>query len=405
MNKLLILPVICFLLTACGDVGIIDENPDISRLNEDYRQKVIDASYIQESIDSQGDGFIVQLESFATYIFYGSVYLRRFNNGTFLGNNTTFKRADSSTTSTRLTRNYTGGTVIEVENTPWNYKPGDSLVILNGQGIENITKDARSIISINGNSITVSSPFTGGWVKGDIVAKSFRLIKSLPTHIPGNANRNTRFLNILFDGNRDNNMLNYSWTFNGTVFIAGGKTSLFENCIFRNIPNECIIGHGFNVLNSQFEDLNGSAIHMSVHDNTKGLNAGASFINNTVIRSNAVLESLNGHAEGAITMSWGGGNLTVKNNYFESSSMTAGVIGQFYSDYTETEENLVFMDNHAKGYRRVILLAEVGNTVINNVTIENNVFENCGNTYIPYLRSSTISIKRNTLINTILPER
>ena len=379
-------------LAGCGVSNTDEDFPDISS------GVVAD---IQREIDIQGDNFVISLEP-RTYLFDSALQLRDFQNGTIDGNGATFKRVNSDKISAILDRDYNGSRVVFVDELPESFSIGDRLVLISGQTIDDITLDPRTITGITGNAITLNSPFAGRRKAGDVVAKTFRFINSVSSSVPGSKNGGTVIKNIKFDGNARNNQLNYSWRFNGTISLYGGKDSVIRDCEFFDIPNDCIIGHGFNVINCSFDGLNASVVHMSVHDNTKAINAGASFIGNKVYDVNRVSSEVNGHSEGAITFSWGGGNILVRGNKFTTLTGKDGVMGKFYSDTSNTDENLVFEDNEAIGFRRIILLAEIGTTVLNNVTIRNNTFISCGSTYIPPLRSQTIDISNNTLINTTI---
>ena len=379
-------------LSGCGSSNTDEETSSIAI------QGVAD---IQREIDIQGDNFVISLEP-KTYLFSSAIQLRDFQNGTIDGNGATFKRVSSDKISTTLDRDYNGSMVVFVDELPESFSIGDKLVLISGETINDITLDPRTITAITGNAITVHSPFNGNWHQGDTIAKTFRFINSVSSAVPGSKNGGTTIKNIKFDGNARNNQLNFSWRFNGTISLYGGKDSTIINCEFFDIPNDCIIGHGFNVINCSFDGLNASVVHMSVHDNTKSINAGASFIGNDVYDVNRKRSEVNGHSEGAITFSWGGGNLLVRNNRFTTLNGEDGVMGKFYSDTVNTDENLVFEDNEAIGFRRIILLAEIGTTVLNNVTIRNNTFIDCGNTYVPQLRSTTIDFSGNTYINTTI---
>lgn len=389
-----------FFIASCSNGGMKSDELRYSVVFENKDASISDSVALQNYIDEQGDGFAVSLAPGKEYIFDSTVSLRNYSEGTIRGNGATVKRVDSSEISGLISSNYSGGIYITLKNVPSRWRVGDKIVLIKGKSINEITKDPATIAEIKGNVVRITSPLSGFFPAGSIAAKSFRFFSGAPNHVAGNVNHNIKFMNIIFDGNSQNNDMNYAWTFNGSIYLSGGKTSEIRDCTFKNIPNECLVGHGMIIRDSYFKDLNGSAYHLSLHDNTKPLSGYSAFLNNTVENNNRVAVGLNGHSEGAITFSWGPGNVLIEGNHFISLTRNYGVMGHFYSDPQNGAENIVFRNNVAENYSYIIKLAEIGGTTLNNVEIKQNTFIDCGRTFVPYLKSRTIDILENNFIRT-----
>lgn len=359
---------IVLLLSGCG-------SPSVETANQ---PSLSDWQFLQSEIDRQGDGGVISLDGSRTYVLDSGLDLRSYSNITINGNGATIKRADSS--STMLSEDYAGGTVIRVESVPRDYKPGDTLAIATGQSIRDVSLNPRKIVSISGNDITIENPFDGPWPVQATVFKTFYLITGLPSFVEGGSNPGIVIENIVFDGNARANNINYGWVINGTLGLHGGKTSEIRYNVFLDIPNENIVGHGVSVHDNTFVGLNGSAFHTSVNDVTLALNGKSDFTNNYVDDVNRAPKGMNGHSEGAITFSWGAGNLTVSHNYFYSRSGNYGVLGVFSEHAENTDENLTVTDNVAYNFERIIDLRPA-----RNVLITHNTFSNSGVNDFSYL--------------------
>ena len=342
---------------------------------------------LQAELDRQGSGATLSLDRSRTYVLESGLDLRDFANVTINGNGATIKRADPSTTT--LATDYAGGTTIQVESAPDDYRVGDRIAIANGQSIQNVTLNPRKIVSIEVNAITIELPFNDGWEAGSMVFKTFHLIRGLPSSIEGGSNPGIVIENILFDGNARNNTINFGWVINGTIGLHGGKTSEIRYNRFIDIPNETIVGHGVSVHDNVFIGLNGSAFHTSVHDTTLHLNGLADFTNNYVEDVNRAPIGMNGHSEGAITFSWGAGNLTVSGNYFFSETGHYGMLGLFRGALENTDENLIVEGNSAYNFEYIIDLRSPSQTPTNNVLITRNAFINSGINDFTHLSTNT----------------
>ncbi len=333
---------------------------------------------LQNEIDSLGDGAIINLDGNSTYLFSSTLYLRNYKNIHINGNGATIKRVDSIETSTTLSEAYTGGTVIYVNDIPDTFKAGDRIVISSMNSAIGVYPPSWIIKKIEDKMITVYASISGEYPIGSTLFKSFYLIQGMFSSSIGGSNPGTIIENIIFDGNGANNNLNYHWYFNGTMYLGGGKSSEIRFNYFKDISNENIIGHGVNVHDNIFVGLNGSAFHTSLSDTTLSLNGLAIFSNNTVIDINRIDKDLNGHSEGAITFSWGAGNLTVKDNLFYSYSGNYGVFGIFAAAREHTDENLTIINNIAYNFEYIIKIYPPPSGVKMNILIFNNIFSNCG---------------------------
>jgi len=351
---------------------------------------------LQEQIDAGGNDTIINLNGDVLYVFDRSLSLRNYSGVHIKGNGATIKRAGMDEISTELSFAYDGTDTIELIDIPKSFSVGDRIAIAKGQSIGDVTTDPREIIEINGNTIKIKSTFNGSYNTGDTVFKTFQLIKGMFSHIEGGSNPSTIIEGINFDGNARENSINYGWLINGTILLHGGKTSEIRNNIFTDIPNETIIGHGVKVHHNEFTGLNGSAFHTSVHDNTKSINGLASFTSNTVINVNRIKKGLSGHSEGAVTFSWGAGNLTVENNYFKSYSGNYGVLGVFGGSIKNADENLTVRYNEAYNFEYIIRIA----APTKNISITENLFDATGvNDFSHFISNETIKFGCNTLTN------
>jgi len=339
-------------------------------------------SLLQSRIDAEGNNASILLDRSKVYVLDSGLDLRNYSGITINGNGATIRRVDSSRISSSLAEDYAGSTEILLTHVPDNYRVGDHLAIARGQSIADLTPNPRRITSISGRLVTLEHPFDGEWQAGDTVFKSFALIVGLPSQIAGGSNPGTIIENITFDGNARNNQINYGWRVNGTIGLHGGKTSEIRYNRFIDIPNETIIGHGVSIHDNVFDGLNGSAFHTSVHDATVAINGRADFTRNDVRNVNRAPRGMNGHSEGAITFSWGGGNLTVHDNYFFSETGHYGVLGRFSEQLEHTDENLVVTENEAYNFEYIIDLRPA-----RNILITRNTFSNAGVNDFSYLKS------------------
>lgn len=345
---------------------------------QSQHKTVVDAwGSLQAAIYEAGSGARIDLNPDLIYKLTSSVNLRNYSNIVIDGHGATILRADAAEVSTTLNADYDGSTRIEVSSVPGNFRIGDQLVIPRGQSVDDASIGPRTIVSIEGNFITVDNPFGGSYPKGRTVFKSFPLIRGLPSGIEGGSNPGIILQNIVFDGNARNNNINYGWTLNGTIFLHGGKTSEIRFNRFVDISNENIIGHGFKIHHNTFDGLNGSALHTSVNDKTKIINTPASFTNNAVFNPNRIARGLNGHSEGAITFSWGPGAY-ISDNFFLSESGNYGVFGNFSGSSPNANVDLTIKNNYAYGFEYIIRIVSPLETPTHNILMSYNTFDDSG---------------------------
>jgi len=119
------------------------------------KKTVVNAwSPLQEQIDSQGDGAIIDLDPNLTYVLDSALNLRNYSGVQIDGHGATIMRSNSSHTSTELASNYkAGSTMVTVKGVPENFRVGDELAIAKGIAIDQVTNNPRKIVSISGNTI------------------------------------------------------------------------------------------------------------------------------------------------------------------------------------------------------------------------------------------------------------
>lgn len=379
-------------------VGCGSGSPEPPVPNEPTSPNTSAWEILQGKLDNAGSDASITLDRAATYVLDSGLDLRDYSGVRINGNGATIRRVSSDKIQTTLAADYAGGVDLVLESVPDNYRVGDRLAIANGQTIDDVTKNPRKITAISGTTVTIEHPFNDHWATGSTVFKTFYLIRGLSSTVGGNPG--TIIENLTFDGNARENDINFGWVINGTIGLHGGKTSEIRFNRFVDIPNETIVGHGVSVHGNVFDGLNGSSFHTSVHDNTLDLNGLASFVNNEVFNVNRVPKGANGHSEGAITFSWGAGNLTVANNYFQSSSGNYGVLGKFSGSAQHTDENLTVTDNIAVNFEYIIRISSPPATPTRNILITRNSFSNAGvNDFTHLATNPTVRLGCNTLLD------
>jgi len=324
-------------------------------------------------------------------------------------------RAPASDVSTTLSAQaISTDSTITLESIPGNWLVGDTVVVLLGSTDQEASQ-VRRITEINHLTKTVTLHAAilatiGGtetFPIGSAVIKSFSffagrpsLAESLATLTPG-ANKRVRIHGGTFDGNQANQVTN-SWRVNNTILLHSEGGQIYDNT-FQNMSSENIVGHGVTVYGNVFVDLQGSAMHLSVNDYLSAVATPTIFTANTVRRTNLAGDTANGHAEGAITFSWGPGNTIITNNLFDGGGES--VVGAFgTSGGANGSRLLVISGNVCKGYRSVFFSAH---SVTYGVVVEGNAFHDCGdNTSLSTtLLPPANQIRGNAISgNTVLPQ-
>lgn len=357
---------------------------------EDYRNiGESDDEVIQEAIDDAAEGATIHFAPGRVYEIENRISVKR--NQCLNGNEAILKRANETYTTLTTVTPFSSST-IQVKSVPAGWKTGDQLQIFtdSSTGTSNAFGDypilPNLIKRISGNEITLSSPVGSDlsgrfreWPAGAKVRKVYALLRGDSLEA-----RSAPFAveNMNFDGNRDNNKLNYYWNVNATIFMRG-MGGRVENCTFKNIPNETIVGQGMTVFNCFAKNLNGSFVHLSGNDSMPDLpHRHAMVMANTVIGVCQVSTYVTGHSEGVITTSYNGGFATIANNRFYNSGESAiGTIDGHLAVDDGGKSEFIIVGNIFKNCKRIIhnvVYAPSGSTLPTDIFISNNVFSNCG---------------------------
>ncbi len=352
---------------------------------ENYRAPgLTDDQVIQAALNAGGKGSTVYLGQNKTYLLTNTIFVDSLQ--TLIGKNSIIRRAPQTTTTLTATASQSSN-MITVSSIPAGWKVGDFVQLYTDSTWSKSTVLGINISAISGNIITLNRTVNASgdgtittWPVGSVVRKIYYLVES---KIDGYLYSQPYILkNITFDGNKANNRGNYYWYANGMI-LMGGFQGAVQNCKFYNVPNENIIGHGFHIENCYAENLNGSFIHMSgdlTENSNQKKNAWIenNYSNNTNIMSN---NTVNGHDQGVINLSFQGGWVSVVNNRFYNGGES--VLGLFGSDdgdpQTQGENKIIFTGNLAENFKRIIydFSANFNNTPKRN-NITGNLFYNCG---------------------------
>lgn len=183
------------------------------------------------------------------------------------------------------------------------------------------------------------------------------------------------FINITFDGNKENNSGSYSWLLNASVMaLTKGPTS-YKTCTFINSPGETIVGHNADIRNCKFMNLNGSAFHTSADKMYNTEEEISSYLDNNIfVNTNQISTTIGGHSEGCITHSNSGGYYTAVNNTF--INVGESIIGALYPSLHQHDwgtSNIIFENNTINTVGRMVYLIDtITSGTIHNVRIEDN---------------------------------
>ena len=312
---------------------------------EKFRPGATDSEAIQAALDHVGATFAgkmarIEFQAGREYVYDTTGNLKNINNLVIDLNGATLKRAPSASTVTTTAQDAgTGQATVYLTAVPATWKVGDFLTAFYGPEDSKTSRDPIRIVSINrgNNSVGLYSGFGafGAYAAiipaGCKVGKNFSAFAGRPSSVeaqsllaPG-VNENVHICNGIIDGNAAN-QINSSWRYACEIFIQGNRSSV-TNVTFRDTTAECIVGHGIQVAGNRFLNMGGSCLHTSVHDDTLSKNSMSWFVNNLVDGVNKKTQAVVGHAEGAITFSWGAGRLIVANNDMRNG--LEGVLGAF----------------------------------------------------------------------------
>ncbi|MEP7229611.1 MAG: hypothetical protein ABI691_05135 [Ginsengibacter sp.] len=235
---------------------------------------------------------------------------------------------------------------------------------------------------INGDTIYLEQPlgatFGGGtnYPAGSSLFKNINLFWVVsPTSFP---EVGCRFINLTFDGNRENNKGSYSWNFNTAILAVNNGYTYYKGCKFLNSPNESIAGHNADIENCTFLNLNGSAFHTSLDKQIATEDQIHSYVlNNSFENTNQISNLINGHSEGAITHSNSGGYYTATGNTFKN--VGEAVLGTLYPSVSVHDwgtSNITFTGNTIDGANRMVYGIALIPGAIHDVKIEKNTISN-----------------------------
>ena len=320
------------------------------------------------------------------YVYDRTAELRTINNLIIELNGATLKRAPATATKTTLAQDAgTGQSTLYLNSIPNNWEVGDYLSAYVDNTDAGVSKNNCRITSIvrAENRVGISGGFGnfGGYTAtipaGTTIAKKFSAFAGRPSSTeaniptPGGVNYNVHIINGVIDGNAANQE-NNSWYFNAEIGLHGRHSSI-RNMVFGDTAGECIVGHGVRVDGCTFRRLQGSAFHLSMHDESWASASASWFTSNFVDRVNLATQEVNGHSEGAITFSWGAGRLIVTGN--ELSNGTESVLGAF-GPATEAENPdkwLIFSNNLCRNFDRLFYAISApaeGVVVTDNILVD-----------------------------------
>lgn len=325
-------------------------------------------------------------EAGRTYIYDRTADLATINNLVIDLNGATLLRAPASQTKTTLAQDTgVGQSTLYLSSIPENWGVGDFLSAYNGNTDAKVSKNNVVILAMDrgNNRVTVNAGFGtfGGLATiipaGTTVAKKFkafsgRLSSAEPgVTTPPGVNFNVHIINGIIDGNASNQE-NNSWFFSNEILLHGRASSI-TGMRFRNTPGECIVGHGLRVDGNEFRNLQGSAFHLSMHDDSAALSSASWFVNNVTNGTNLATQAVNGHCEGAVTFSWGAGRLIVSGN--DMLNGTESVLGGFgpSNEAQNADKWLIVSGNICRNFNRLFydIAAPVeGVVVTDNVLID-----------------------------------
>jgi hypothetical protein len=339
---------------------------------------------LQSLINTSPNGTTINLKPKAIYVQQDSLIVKE---GIYInGNGATLKRGVEQVTTLTVSANQ-ASTTITVASVPNNLYVGSRLTVYVDDKASTSSQPAV-ISNIVGNVITLKSALIHSnlsvytWNIGAKVRKDYDQI-STPYDSSENPITITYSVkNLTIDGDKSNNSSSFYWAVNSGVFNNG--KSLFEKCIFINMPNECIMGGGMAIIDCYAQDLNGSFVHQSV-DQTKGEGVlGGEISGNTVKNSNIKASPLiTGHSEGVITFSFTSGRCSINNNRFLGGGQA--VLGRIVNSENPIDgsiKDFIFTNNYCENYPKVVddFTYNVTNLVTgpDKVYILDNIFSNCG---------------------------
>jgi hypothetical protein len=409
-------------LAAAGGAGMVGGvNPIYvlknHRLPGDSDSVVINKALRKIELDAL-PGSRLQFECGRTYTYDSTHSLGYINDLEIDLNGALLKRADAAAVSTTLaavldTTGVSGRTMV-LTSIPDNWQVEDLVAAVVGTGNDGAS-NPRRITAINRATNTVTlqyqlDGYTGAstFPAGTVIAKSFNCFCGRPsatdssTLLTQGANKRIRIYGGTIDGNAAN-QISYSWRLNSEIMVHSEGGAIYD-VKFQNTAAECIVGHGLTISGNTFLDLGGSALHTSVNDFLVDVATPTIFTGNVVRRTNLKGQIASGHAEGAITFSWGPGHLIITDNLFDGGNES--LLGNFgVSTGANPSRLLIVSGNICKGYPGIFAAVQAATY---GVTITGNAFHDCGDntTLTNTLYNRLNRIGGNSISgNTILPEQ
>lgn len=382
---------------------------------ERFRPGATDSQAIQAALDHVGAAYVgkmarIEFEAGREYVYDTTGNLKNINNLVIDLNGATLKRAPAASSVTTTAQDAgTGQSTIYLTAIPASWNVGDMLTAFYGPEDSKTSRDPIRIIGINRGNKSVSlysgfgafGAYQATIPAGCSVGKNFAAFAGRPSSAeaqlllgPG-VNENVHICNGIIDGNAAA-QVNSSWRYACEIFIQGNRSSV-TGMTFKDTTAECIVGHGLQVARNRFLNLGGSAFHTSVHDDTLSKNSASWFVDNFVDGVNRKTNAVVGHAEGAVTFSWGAGRLIVANNDLRNGA--EGVLGTFGpAEGAMADKWLVFTGNICNTFRTLfyqIDLPAEGVVVTDNVLVN---IETISEQTEKLLSSGTSSVGGNVVV-------
>lgn len=343
------------------------------------------------------------------YVYDNTHYLYEINKLHIDLNGATLKRADAAdmTTTTVNVETVSGNITYEVVDAS-KFKVDDYVTAFTDNTDANTNRDARRVVGVNGNTITLSAPFFFSPSKttlpiGTTIAKVFSAFSGRPslndstTPLTQGINERIFITNGTIDGNSEN-QINNSWRYI-TEILLHSKKGLISKIDFKNTAGECIVGHGINVQKNTFTDMSGSCFHTSMNDAELDNSSSSWFSDNFCKNLNLVGNAVNGHSEGVVTFSWGAGRLFVVNNFMQDGNES--FLGHFTaSTGANADKNLIVQGNICLNFNSVIYGID---SPAEGIVITDNIFHNCGNNttlWKSLITNNAVQIHSNILSGT-----
>jgi hypothetical protein len=226
------------------------------------------------------------------------------------------------------------------------------------------------IRAINATSLSVLRGMEQRYPAGSKVVTSFSLVRGVD---------NTIFEGLIFDGNAAQNDHFVSWARHSSLWLAG-QGGVVRHNRFINSQGEAITaqGQGTTIEYNEFDQLNGSAVHLS---DARDTTIRGNHIRNTNQRAARVH-----HSEAAITWSTANRNITVEQNCLRDTPVAAfgeiNVHGR--NDGATIRANQICRTGS-------LLLARTVENLSLNLSFNNNVAEQAGSVVVTGLRGTTLA--------------